>query len=425
MKLPNNLSKTNALEPAALEADLTLLPLANDTALNDDGWCLIAPFGEWPKTRVYRENGQVKEQQFIQVLDHASADALVSKENSFFGKLKRAFIGVPVFKGHGDLNEIDPQAISSDRAKIKLGVVDQIRKSPRGLEAHFALDHEGAEAVRAGWKFPSGFWYVQPGGTRPLRDGTRAILARPFKLISVALTQFPNISGVESLANAGPAATPPREETKPINETSDMKLITGWLLAQGVALANTETPTETQILEAMQKLQTTHAGQVTALDNEKTSLASAIVALTNERDTHARLAQENAAALAQEQAARQTERSRAAAAVADLALYRGLLTVADRAGMIAALENSRAFDTDQQALLARPVITKTTTNHSTESGKLESGLTSAAAKTQAEYEAAFQTELIAAGQNPVQAHRNIMVLPKYAGLAARLVPNTY
>ena len=58
-----------------------------------------------------------------------------------------------------------------------------------------------AEAVKAGYKFPSGFWYVLPNGQRG-----EQILCRPFKLISVALTPFPNISGVESLANSQGAA---------------------------------------------------------------------------------------------------------------------------------------------------------------------------------------------------------------------------
>lgn len=206
--------------------------LQNDqVALDDDGWALIAPFGRWPKTRRYTEDGQVKEQHFIQVLDNEAADAMTAKENSFFGRIKRALIGVPVYKNHGDLKDIDPKAISNAE-KIKIGVVDQIRKAPRGLEAHFALDNEGADAVAAGHKFPSAFWWVLPNGQKQ----GEAIEARPFKLISVALTPFPNIHGVESLANQ--QTDPVKTETINQNEIMLLDKITGLLIGKGVSLPN-------------------------------------------------------------------------------------------------------------------------------------------------------------------------------------------
>jgi len=40
----------------------TELFLDNSAELDEDGWALIAPYGEHPKTRVYTEGGRVKEQ---------------------------------------------------------------------------------------------------------------------------------------------------------------------------------------------------------------------------------------------------------------------------------------------------------------------------------------------------------------------------
>jgi hypothetical protein len=206
--------------------------LQNDTvAIDDDGWALIAPFGRWPKTRVFNDGGQVKEQKFIQVVDNEAVDSMVGKENSLFSKLKRAWVGIPIYKGHGDLRDHDPKALGNDQ-KIKLGVVDKIRKTPRGIEAHFALDNDGAEAVGAGWKLPSSLWLVQPIGN----EGD-SILARPFKLLSVALTRFPNIAGVESLANQVDQAVPElivKTET-PQNMTLKENLI-GLLVGRGITL---------------------------------------------------------------------------------------------------------------------------------------------------------------------------------------------
>jgi len=57
--------------------------LANETALDGDGWALIAPFGEHPKTRFVKKNGALQREHFIQVLDHQSADQLLARELPF------------------------------------------------------------------------------------------------------------------------------------------------------------------------------------------------------------------------------------------------------------------------------------------------------------------------------------------------------
>ena len=222
-------------QPPAIPNEALAFSLTNDAEIGADGWCLIAPFGEWPKTRLYRENGQVKQQQFIQVLDNASADAMVQDFNGLVGKIKRWVSAVPVLRGHGDLNQVDAAAISNDQSVVKLGTVDQLRKGARGVEAHFALDPDGQNAIAAGCKYPSGFWYVLPNGKRG-----DSIIARPFKLISVALTPHPNISGVESLAN--------QKQTPIINML--IPKIAGLLIGSGRAVP--ENPTEDQIVSALE-----------------------------------------------------------------------------------------------------------------------------------------------------------------------------
>jgi hypothetical protein len=429
------------IHPRETEISAPVIPLANSAAphpfpalhndqagLDADGWALIAPFGNHPKTRVFRADGRLREQKFIQVLDDESAEALVNGANSLFRKLKRALVGIPVYRGHGDLADHDPQALAPATRKIKLGVVDKIRKSARGIEAHFALDHEGAAAVAAGWKLPSAFWLVSPIGLDILPDGQTATRARPFKLLSVALTPFPNISGVESLANARPtepaenrpaAGSQPTNETSQTNQDNTMKqLMIGWLAAQGIALANDAT--ESAVFDAFHQEMRARASSVAALGNEKNTLAAVTLpALARERDDCRRQAAEAAAALAHEQAARLSERRRAAAFAVDLAIQRGRLRLADRDAKIAALENSAGFDADARTLLdARPVIKTEAV-----AGKQRAALDDEARQTHCEYEEAFAAELLATGQNPVQAHLNIMRLPKYAGLAGKLSPN--
>lgn len=388
--------------------------LDNAAALDDDGWALIAPFGRHPKVHQFRgPDGTVKQQKFIQVLDNASADSLAGKENSFFGRIKRALVGIPIYKGHGDLNDLMPNAVSNTTEKIKLGVVDQVRKTDKGIEAHFALDNDGAKAVGEGWKYPSGFWFIKAIGN----EGD-AIVCNPTKLISVALTPFPNISGVDSLANARSTTD---SEPNNTNKNTDMKLIAGWLLAQGVALANSENPTETQILDGLKTVLTSKTGEVVALGNEKSTLTGKLTALENEKTSLTTRATQAETALANEQTARKAERRRAAEAVADLAIHRGYKTVAERDTVITALENSADFKKDSDALFAGQPTTKVTGTN-VESGKQQAALSNEQVALTNEYQAAFQAELIATGQNPTKAHQNIMTLPKYQGLAAKLAP---
>ena len=418
----------------ALDPRPSTLVLANTSAIDEDGWGLIAPFGEHPKTRVFRENGRVREQRFIQVLDNDAADAMTAKENSFFGRLKRAVIGIPVFKGHGDLNDADPAAITNETQKIKLGIVDQIRKTARGIEAHFALDNDGVKAVtQEGYKYPSAFWWVLPNGRRG-----DAILAKPFKLISVALTPYPNISGVESLANtvvvgqtcrSAPAeskqtsrsALPKTavEQNQNTNEP-DMKLIAGWLRARGVAVGNAENPTEAQVLDSLETLFTSTAGEVTALGNENSTLTGQLNAASIDRDAQKNRADQNATALGNEQSARKADRKMAAAVIVDIAIRGGIKSVAERAAAIEALANSADFARAADELLKNTPAHTTTRNGRDVSGKQSAALQNEHAAALLEYNELFSRELPLAGQNPVKAHDNVMA--KYPGLAEKLRP---
>jgi len=184
----------------------------------------------------------------------------------------------------------------------------------------------------------------------------------------------------------------------------------GWLASQGIALANDAS--EQSVVTAVQKAATKNSKDVTALSNERDSAATQVVALTNERDNLK-------TALTSEQTARSTAVKNAATMAVDLAIQRGRKTVAQRDAAIAALENSKDFDADSKALLDGKVTVKIA-GQSTESGKILANDEKVALHN--EYNQAFQEQLIATGQNAVQAHKNVMSMPKYSGLAAKLTP---
>jgi len=468
--------------------DIAVL-LGNDAAmLDDDGWALIAPFGEHPKTRVVKKNGRIVEEKFIQVLDDTSAEQLLSRENSLFRRIRRAVVGIPVYKGHPDLRDYSPETVAANVKKEIIGAIDKVRKTARGIEAHFVLTPAGAEAVeRHGHKYPSALWLVQPTGRRG-----DVVIARPFKLLSAGLTAHPNISGVESLANASAyAGTLRRDESayapgeeglsvgimgsmggmgKSAGETAtdatgkvtlpeeerngekgphslpspriggervegrdesacagtlrrdksdfaethrrdkntkepDMKLIAGWLLAQGAALALPDAPTEHDVLDAFQKLHDAKAGEVMALGNEKSQAAGKISALENEvADLRTRIS------------SLKSDRASHAAAVVDLAIARGKLNVAERAGRIEALGNAQDFEAESAALLASATRYRTTGN--SEGGKaLSNQGTDGDARE--EYCAGVERYMKETGEtDPIKAHHAVM--QRNPGLAEKL-----
>ena len=203
-----------------------------------------------------------------------------------------------------------------------------------------------------------------------------------------------------------------------------MKLITGWLLAQGAALANAENPTETQILEALQRLHTTTTASVATLGNERQTLNDRLTALETERDQFREQAIDAATALTNEKSARYAERQGRAEAITDLAIQRGKATVAQRDAHITTLANSPDFELAARGLLGGATVVKTA-GQEVQSGKQNAGLPNEQQQLQNEYNQAFQAELIATGQNPARAHNNIMTLPRYAGLAAKLLPKQF
>jgi hypothetical protein len=197
-------------------------------------------------------------------------------------------------------------------------------------------------------------------------------------------------------------------------------ILIGWLAGRGVTLD--PNASDQAVVAAVQTAATADTGKITALGNDKAGLETRITALENERDTAKREKETAATALANEQTARKAERRGRAEAMTDLAIHRGILTIAEREDQVTALENSADFNQDAKALLGKPATHKTTTNNLAQSGKQGAALDNEAAVRTAEYDAAFKVELPLNNQDPVKAHRAIMTKPQYAGLAAKFTP---
>jgi len=194
----------------------------------------------------------------------------------------------------------------------------------------------------------------------------------------------------------------------------------GWLAAQGVALANEAS--DQQVIQAVQKKlnELKQAANASALSNSNER--NQVAALENERTTLTAKNSELTVALENERTARKNDRTASASAVVDSAIRLGIVTVADRDAKITALSNSADFAKDAETLLKQKPANKTMESGTDLSGRQQAALGNETVALQNEYNAALQAELMVTGQNAVKAHHNIMTLPKYSGLAAKLAP---
>lgn len=331
------------------------LALSNELVLDNEGWALLAPFGEHRKTRTVQRGDQIVTETFVQVFDEASVDAILAndKGDGLFAKLKRALIKRPIFEGHPDIKLYAPETVTMGNEKlVPLGLVDANRKTARGLESRIQLAPQGAEAVeQRGCKFLSGVFLLNKTG-QVRADG--AIEVRPFKLASIGLTPHPNISGVDSLANAN-ANTPAANQTDQKKNDIMKQLLIGWLAAQGITLANDAA--DQAVLDAFSKEWLTRTGTITTLGNEKSTLTTTVSTLTADRDAEKKRADDNATALANEQTAFKAERKARCEATVDLVITQGRLALAEReakVGELTALANDK-LDAALTALKALPV----------------------------------------------------------------------
>jgi len=347
--LPQRLAEIVALANSMEAHDVAdFVALENELALDNDGWALLAPFGEHRKERLANVNGQVVTERYVQVLDETAVDAVVANEKgtNLFSKIKRALIKRPIYRDHPDLKQYAPESVAIGNQDLTpLGVNDGCRKTARGLEFRPLLAPAGAVAIENdGCKYPSALFLLKKTGV--VRDGGW-IEVRPFALASVGLTPTPNISGVDSLANASANKPAASNETKTQND--QMKtLIIGWLAAQGIALANDAT--EQAVFDAFNKEWNTRAASVTALGNDKNTLTASVTTLTSERDAQKKRADDAITALANAQTETTNTRKQFIEARVDLAITQGKAALADRANEVTALENSKTLDADLKKL---------------------------------------------------------------------------
>ncbi|MEM8549787.1 MAG: phage protease, partial [Verrucomicrobiota bacterium] len=154
-------------------------------AANEDGFVRLARYGDWahPAGR--------------QRFDRQAGDKIASTFKSALSRFKRALFGsplVPIYMGHPD--DVRFAANGHDDNQ-RYAEIEDIESREDGLYIKPAWSEAGQALLASRGKL-----YFSPRwGMRPVTEGGREYV-RPFKLLSVGLTEKPNIPG--SAANANP-----------------------------------------------------------------------------------------------------------------------------------------------------------------------------------------------------------------------------
>ena len=276
-----------ALANEAAPEGVALIGVGNELGVSaGDGWALI-PYGRHPNERGLQPFGKPE------------AERMVGYFKNTWNTIKRAFVGMPILRGHPDMaksvrremeREKDPAKRASLQSLINTierrypdktvyGTITDLEARDEGLALRCVLTEEGAALVNeGGLNCFSPHWLCLAGEPSP--DGKPTQI--PVYLVSIGLTDRPNIAGT-SLVNDQPDTSP----------TMKKELIIALLAALGRSLGNEAT--DEQVNAALPDA-TGHARalaarpETTALANEQSrvtqltgELATANTALANER----------------------------------------------------------------------------------------------------------------------------------------------
>lgn len=332
--------------------------LANEFNPDSAGWVRLTPWGEYPKIRTVKDSrGGVRTERWMQILKPEDGLKLASQVNGLVGRLKRAFQSVPVYARHPDLGIVSPETGATTDTPVPVGGLNRLEVRDDGLYGQIGLFDAGRVAVEnEGLKWLSPFWWVQPiDAPAGAPNGTQ--YGRPVGIISVGLTDNPNIPGGEALANQGP----PQGVTHPAGtgaeshrhrqskSESEMKsLLIGLLVGQGIALANDAS--DDVVLKSANDYIGRLRTDLTALGNEKASLTTRVAALETELNAEKAAHATAKTALEASKTSLANERAIAAPQIVDLAIHQGRVPVAERDARIAKLKGASDLQGEVTAL---------------------------------------------------------------------------
>lgn len=176
--------------------------LNRDFTVVGDGWFQVVPTGEWPVT-VMADKEPVVLNQVV--------DATVAQEicNRFAEAAQRKnFPGLLVDFDHFSMDEAKPSEAA--------GWIEELQNRADGVYARIRWSDVGAEAVKGGR-----YRLVSPVFPKPTKEEVKNRVVRPKRLLSVALTNEPNMRGMMPLTNRDEHRTSNTEHRTSNGETAN------------------------------------------------------------------------------------------------------------------------------------------------------------------------------------------------------------
>lgn len=191
---PRTLSLANS-------GDRAFIAAANALDLDAEGWALI-PYGDTLHGGQDGRGTQNVAGGVIQRFEMEDARAIVEKFNSMLGRIKRAVVGFPIYKGHPDAEHFAAQYPD----KTEIGTVGDMRADTEGLRFRPVLTEAGAEYVEAGHGEFSPYWILSnlDGQTDP--QG-RPIYGKPV-LKSIGIVRKGNMPDLSLVNHDNPNPKP-------------------------------------------------------------------------------------------------------------------------------------------------------------------------------------------------------------------------
>ena len=344
------LALANASQTPDLPDPGTELGLANDLQIDDQGWAVI-PYGDSRHSGrdAHKANaaspGATRPNGVLQRFSRENAPDIVDDFKSTWSRIKRAVVGLPIFKGHPDA----PAFAHIFPDKTPRGTIADMEAGDQGLRLKFVLTNAGAADVEGGMNQFSPFWELQ--AISKAADG--AIIAAPRRLFSVGLVQRGNIPGL-SLINAAQAA---QLETEQQMKNTLLKLLAALGKPQAadagddvvLAAANAAEAEIVALAKAKTDLAAANASKAeletakATLEGEKVTLANAKTTLEGEKLTLANSKTELEGKLTAAQEAVKAERRERAILLVNSALTAGKILATEKEATITSLCNAADF----------------------------------------------------------------------------------
>ncbi len=258
-------TKTKIFFANAAPSPVVTFSFVNEIAIGEDGWAMIAPFGDHPSQALIPDgSGKMKKQKAIQRIDKAGADAMVAQFHNERKGVRKFLRGCNIYVGHPDVPGLE-KFYPDHEAK---GVIADVEVRTDGIYGLPVFTNEGSELVEQK-KFRAFSGNI--GESEPDGEVNGLPAYRPTKLFSVGLTNSPHLP-VHFFNSDGSLAEAPTNQ----KNTMKKKLLALFAaLSLKPSFANAEEPADTEMEAALDQVQT----KVAAFANEQTSLKTKLVAL--------------------------------------------------------------------------------------------------------------------------------------------------